>query len=312
MANGNRHTLYLVPETTFGVTPATPAMKYYRHNSVTLAQAKNTLQSEEIRPDRQIVDFRMGTGQAAGNVVSELAHSSFDQVLEALLMGTWTNNVLKIGITRRSFTMLRNFEDLEGTAPDNKRYQIFRGMEANTLALAISTEAMTQMTVGWIGKATELASAGPVGATYGAADTTLAMDSFTGVIKEGGNVVAVVTEIQLNLENGIEPRYVVGSRDTIRPSSGRATVTGQIVAYFEDSSLLSKYLNEEASSIEFEMLDTANNKIRISLPRIKYTGGQTDVSGQGPITLTLPFQAVYDAASASTLTITRVPAVVVP
>lgn len=308
MANGNRHSLYYVPETTYGVTPATPAFKYFRHNTTTLALAKNTLQSEEIRPDRQIVDFRMGTGQTGGEVVSELAYGDFDDMLEALMMGTWTTNVLKVGTTRRSFTMLRRFEDLAGASPNNKNVQILTGMELNTMSLQVTTEAIVQMTMGFVGQDMKLAAANPTGATLAAAGTGLAMDSFTGTITEGGMAIAVITEIQLQVENGIEPRYVVGSRSSIRPSSGRCTVTGQITAYFEDSYLLEKYINETTSNIEFTLMDgVGGNGIKFTLPRIKYTGGQTDVGGTGPITIPLPFQATYDATSGTTLAITRVP-----
>jgi len=40
-------------------------------------------------------------------------------------------------------------------------------------------------------------------------------------------------------------------------------------------------------------------------PRIKYTGGQADVANDGPITLSLPIQALYDSATGTQLRITR-------
>lgn len=308
MSNGNRHTMYYVPEASYGVTPLTPAFKYLRHNTTTLAQAKNTLQSAEIRPNRQIVDFRMGTGQAGGNVVSELAYGDFDDALEALFMGTWTDDVLKIGNTRRSFSMLRRFEDMDAAAPNNKKVQRFYGMEFNTMDLQVTTEAIVQMTMGMVGKGMELSATNPVGATIGNPGTNLAMDSFTGVITENGVDIAVITEIALKLENGIEPRYVVGSRDSIRPSSQKATVTGTITAFFEDSYLLEKFINEETSDIEFTLMDGINgNGLKFSIPRVKYTGGQTDVSGDGAITIPMPFQATYDPTTDTTLSITRIP-----
>lgn len=309
MANGSRHTLHLVPEVTYGTTPATPSMAFYRYNTTTLAIAKNTLQSEEIRPNRQISDFRMGTQQAAGEVVSELSFGSFDQILEALMLGTWDTDELKIGTVRRSFSIMRSFDDLGGVAPNNKKVQLYTGMEANTLALTVTTEAINQISLGWVGKSMGLSATPPAGATLADPSTTGGMDSFTGTITEDGTPIAVITEISLNLENGIEPRYVVGSRESIRPSLGMANVSGQITAYFEDSYLLEKYINEQTSNIEFTLTDgAAGNSYKFTLPRIKYTGGNTDVSGQGPITIVLPFQATYDGAADTTMTITRIPA----
>ena len=34
----------------------------------------------------------------------------------------------------------------------------------------------------------------------------------------------------------------------------------------------------------------------MTLPNIKYTGGQPDVSGEGTITLSMPFKALCDCA----------------
>lgn len=308
MSNGSRHGLYLVPETAYGTTPATPAFDFYRHNTTTLAAVKNTLQSEEIRPNRQLADFRMGTQQGAGNVVSELAFGSFDKVIEALMLGTWDSDTVRIGTTRRSFSILRVFDDLDGVAPNNKKCQLFTGMEANTLSLAVTTEAINQITVGWVGKGMSLSATPPVGATLGTPDDTAGMDSFTGTITEGGQSIAVITEIQINLENGIEPRYVVGSRNSIRPSLGVAQVSGQVTAYFEDSYLLEKYINEQTSNIEFTLTDgEGGNAYKFTLPKIKYTGGNTDVGGQGSITIVLPFTATYDGTSDTTMMITRIP-----
>lgn len=313
MANGNRHEMYIVKETAYGITPGTPAFKYFRHNTTTLAQAKNTLQSEEIRPNRQLMDFRMGTGQTGGDIVSELAYTSFDDALSGLMFNPWASNKLSIGVLRQSFTIVRLFADLEGTAPNDKKYQTYVGMEFNTLALQVNTEAITQATFGMVGKAMTLSSTGPVGATYGLPDVTSAMDSFTGTITEDGVQIGVITEIQLSIENGIEPRFVVGSKQSIRPSSGRCNVTGQITAYFEDSYLLEKFINEQTSNIEFTLTDgEAGNSYKFVIPRIKYTGGQTDVSGPGAVSIPMPFQATYDATSDTTLSIERIPAPVGP
>ena len=62
MANGSRHSMRYVAEATYGTTPATPAFKPIRHTSTTLGLSKESLQSEEIRDDRQIADFRHGAG----------------------------------------------------------------------------------------------------------------------------------------------------------------------------------------------------------------------------------------------------------
>lgn len=305
MADGSRHSMRMVAETAYGVTPATPVFKPIRHTQTTLALSKEAIQSEELRSDRQITDYRQGARQVGGDISFELSYGSFDEILEALTLGTWAGNVLKAGVTRRSFTIERLFADL---APVDNPYHRFTGVEFNTLALAINANAMITGTIGVLGQDAGVASAIIAGSTVAAPSTTSPLDSFTGSLKEAGVSIAVITEIALNLDNGLAARFVVGSKTSIRPSIGRSNVSGTVTAYFENSTLLNKFINEIESSIEFTLPDGAGNSYTILMPRIKYTGGQPDVTGEGPITLAMPFQALLHSPSGTQLQITRTPA----
>lgn len=304
MADGSRHSMAQVLETVYGVIPATPAFKAIRHNSTTLATAINTIQSEELRDDRNQTDLRHGTRSVGGEIVSELSFGSLDDQLEALLCGTWNANALVNGVVRRSFSLFRNFKDVDSS---KLPYFTYVGCEYNTMTLSISTEAIVTVNFGIVG-ANQLApsSTVPTGATFVGPLTTEPMDSFSGSIKEGGVESAVVTEIELSIENGIAPRYVVGSKKSIKQSIGRFKVSGTLTAYFEDATLIGKYLREEASSLEITVTDgIPGNQYTFLLPKIKFTGGQPDVGGEGPITLSMPFTASYGPSILGTLKITR-------
>lgn len=304
MADGSRHSMAQALETTYGELPATPAFEAIRHNSTTLATAINTIQSEELRDDRNQTDLRHGTRAVGGEIVSELSFGSLDDQLEALLCGTWNNDVLVNGVVRRSFSLFRNFKDVDSS---KLPYFTYVGCEYNTMTLSISTEAIVTVNFGIVGaNQLEPSSTVPTGATFGEPSTTEPMDSFSGSIKEGGVESAVVTEIELSVENGIAPRYVVGSKKSIKQSIGKFKVSGTLTAYFEDATLIGKYLREEASSLEITVTDgMPDNQYTFLLPKIKFTGGQPDVGGEGPITLSMPFTASYDPSILSTLKITR-------
>lgn len=309
MADGSRHSLYAVEESVYGQTPNDPALEAVRITGTTLGLSKDSLQSAEIRSDRQIADFRMGANQVGGDINFELSYGSFDKLLQGVLLSAdWAGSpeAIKAGVTRKSFTFVRHFEQFKAA---DKPYYVYRGVEINQMQLSISANAMVTGTFTVFGQSQELLSdlSGMGTPTFPAASTTSPVDSFTGALQEGGKTIAVITEISLTLANGIEPRFVVGSKNSIKPSLARSNLTGSITAYFEDSSLVQKFIDETDSSIKFELPDTDGNNMTIEIPRIKYTGGQPDVTGEGPITLTMPFQALLDKTTGTNIVISRTP-----
>lgn len=312
MASGSRHSLRYVRELVRGVTPATPAYKAFRQTETSLGLSKEKLTSAEARSDRMPSDIRHGARAVAGDVGIELSYGSYDDLLEATLMGTWGagdgtggSDRLKAGVVRRTFTIEREFADLE----TGEKYHRFTGCEFNKLELDVNANAMVTGTFSIIGKDMIAAATPVVGSTYANPLSTSPLDSFTGVLKEGGQTIAVITEIKLSIENGLESRYVVGDKTSINPSVGRAMVTGNITAFFEDSTLITKFINETTSSIEFSLPDPEGNVLTFVMPRIKYSGGQPDTNGDGPITLSMPIDALYDATSGTNLYIERKAAV---
>lgn len=307
MSNGSRHSLYAVPESSYGVTPSTPALEQIRVTTCTLGLSKDALESEELRSDRQVADFRLGSNQVGGDITFELSYGSFDELLEGALMGQWETDApsagidrLRVGTVRKPFSFLRHFADI----PD-KPFFLYTGCEITTLNINIASNSMITGSMSVLGSGQSIAASAPAGATYPAVSTTQPLDSFTGALKENDITIGVVTEMSLSLENGLESRFVVGSKDGIEPSSGRSRLSGSVTVFFEDVVLVEKFINETASSLEFALPDGAGNLQTFIIPRIVYTGGKPDVTGEGSITLTMPFQAVLDPASNTNFEIQR-------
>lgn len=302
MADGSRHGLRYIAESTYGTTPATPTFTPLRHTSCSLGLSKNSSESGELNPSRQIQDLRHGAYQVGGEIGFELSTTTFDDMLEAVLGGTWSGDELKAGQTRRSFTFERYFADI---APADKPFHRFTGCELNTMSLNVQPDSRVTGSFGVIGQNMLTDTAIITGSSVNADTTTAGVDSFSGTLQEGGSSIGVVTEISLNITNNLNPRFIIGSKQTARPSQGQIIVSGQIGVFFENSDMLDKFINETESSIEFSLPDPAGNDLNFLLPKVKYSGGQPDVSGPGEIILTMPFQALYDATEASNITITR-------
>ena len=310
MADGVGHSLFAVAETVRGTTPNDPALQTIRITGTTLGLSKDPLQSNEIRSDRQISDFRLGSNQVAGDINFELSYGSFDEFLKGVLCSpawTGTPEAIKAEKTRWTWTLVRQFEELSAV---QKPFYVYSGCEMNNLSLTVTANAMITGTFTVFGQKQEilgdLTSLGTP--TFVDPTNTKPIDTFTGTLNEGGSEIAVVTELTLSLQNSVAARFVVGNKNSIDPSIGRSNLTGTITAFFEDSSLVEKFVNETESDLEVNLIDLDGNTITIKLPRIVYTGGQPDVTGEGPITLSLPFQALKDETEGTQIIIERVPA----
>lgn len=302
MADGSRHVLAYVAEATYGTTPGTPSMIEQRHTACDLKLDKDQFLSRELSSLRQVKDVRHGAKRVSGGFNFEYSHNAVDDWLEALLGGTWAANVLKVGNTRRSFTVERQFTDLTAASPGTV-FQRFTGTEVNSLELSVRPNDILRGKFGMVGQTMATATAA-LDASLTAAPANPVMDSLTGSISEGGGSIATVTGVDLRITNNLIPRYVVGSATTIRPGIGMLEVTGRLTAFFEDTTLLAKWITETNSTLQVVHSD-GTKTLTIDLARLNYTMGETPTPDSGPTPINLDFRAVYDPSDATTIKITR-------
>lgn len=305
MADGSQHAAYAIVETVYGTTPAMPTMAAIRHTEFDVGLDKDTLQSAEIRSDRNVTDLRLGQNKCGGPFGMEIVNDSlFEDFLSAVFCDEWAAGVLVNGVDRKSFSFLRHFGDL---GAGNKPYHLMGGLEFGSCEIKIPTSGIATATFDTIGQTYVLGEAPPTGATLSAPTTTSPMDTFTGAVQEGGAPIAVITEANIKFDNSMDRKFVIGSRNTLRPSRGRFSASGNITCYYESASMLDKFLNGTASSLSLQ-LSNGTESFTFYLPNIKYTGGRVSVKDEGPITLNMPFQAIYDGTTGGAAKVTRNPA----
>jgi tail tube protein len=299
-AHASRHSISYVAESTFGTTPGTPTMLELRNNGSTLGLKKDSFVSEEIRNDRQIVDMRHGVRRVEGDISFELSYGAFDDFLAAVMFGAWATNVLKTGVAKTSFSIERAFADVS-------EYHQLTGCLINTMSLDIAPNAMITGSFGIFGKDMAV-SATPLDASVTAAAANPPFDGFTGSLLEGGGA-ALITALSLNLNNNLNPTYVIGADSANEIIEGASVVTGEATFLFESEALLNKFLAETESSISVTLEGASGGDLTFLIPRLKYTGGDPDVSSSNEgILLRAPFQALRDSTEATNLKITRTPA----
>ena len=112
IATGSRHDMAYIEEVTFGTTPATPPFKAIRHTGTTLGLSKDAIESEELREDRQIAHYRHGNKAVSGDINFELSDGSFDDLIEAVMCGAWTADVVKTGHHRSKLPCRDNYRPI--------------------------------------------------------------------------------------------------------------------------------------------------------------------------------------------------------
>jgi hypothetical protein len=77
-------------EVTFGVLPVATGAQTIRRVSSNFNLTKETYQSEEIRPDYQMQDFRHGVRAVEGSISGELSSGAYSDFLASALARNWT------------------------------------------------------------------------------------------------------------------------------------------------------------------------------------------------------------------------------
>ena len=88
-----------------------------------------------------------------------------------------------------------------------------------------------------------------------------------------------MTSIDFSLSNSLAPTFVVGADNAQSLEFGSAVVEGTMTVYYEDETLINKFLNETESSITVSVDDpTGSNAYTFEFPRVKYNGASVPPS----------------------------------
>lgn len=303
-ASGSGVRVAYVPETAFGVTPATPAFKPLQVTTGGLRTNKATGTSEERRPDRNVRDeFELGQ-DVTGSFSFEAAYGPLDDIFSAALFAQWNTNVLKNGTTPQSFT----FEETIPVGTD-EFYSRFPGAMINTLSLNIAArEAVTGQFTVMAEK--EVTSDEPVeDSTYAAASTAPTMTASANVASFAVTGVVgtpLVRSISLEINNNLRTRPAVGTKFSAEFGAGRCDVTGSMAIYFASNALYDQVLAHGSAAVSWIMGNATNQKYRVTLPKIRLGDGERTVGGTNDdVMLTVPFRAIFDATENCSIKIER-------
>lgn len=113
MSDANLASLAFIAESVLGTTPATPELQAIRYTGEALKNTKETIQSAEIRSDRQIPDLAKVGSQPDGNFNFELSYTAQQVFMAAALQAAFVSFDIDATCDLTAATEL-----VEGTAAD--------------------------------------------------------------------------------------------------------------------------------------------------------------------------------------------------
>lgn len=295
-SGANSYVAYIA-ETVYGTTPATPELTGLPLTSFNVNLTKTNQADNSINLDGQSRLTTFGNENVAGEIDDSLS-TLHDALLESAMLSTFSTGVLKMGSTKKSFTFEQAF-------PSTSIYRTFTGVEVDKMAINVPVNGDVTVKYNVIGKAMTVG-----GATIDTSGTITAPTTFRsmrhngGSVKEGGSTIGYITNIALNVDNGFDQNFVLGSNTIHETTVGPRKVTGSFTALFESSAIMTKFISGTTSSFEFTVSD-GTNTYKFDLPNISYTAATIGVSNQATIPVAVTFTASYDATAASTLVITK-------
>lgn len=298
-AAGSRVQLAFIPEVVYGTTPATPQTQLLDFSSASLGLNPTAITDPTIKSNRQKSYSRRGNVSTEGTLDVVLRPDNYDAFLEAALQGTWATNVLKVGNTQRSFAIEQGFTDIA-------QYRVFNGSVVSTMKISVPVSGLVTAQFGFSGANTSAFTGTSIDSTPTAVADKPGFFHEGGTFKEGGVVVGFLSAIEFDLNNNVQPQYALGVLGARSVTSGTVSVTGKVTALFEDVTFYNKFVNNTDSTIEFTLLTEGAESMTFLLPKVKYTSGSIPVQNDGPLTVEMNFEAIYDSTEGSVLTITRV------
>lgn len=295
----NRTAIRIVPETTFGTTPATPALQNLRYTGESLSFNQRSVTSDEIRSDRSTVDLVRVGAEVSGDINVEMSFESFQDLLEGAFCSDFGAPVadvstIKNGTTLKSFTIQKHFQDLAVPI-----FQNFVGCRVGGLSLDFKSGSILTGSFSFMGLNATSGTSQIAGATFtnpGAGNQVMnAVTNLVEIKKDGVTMATKIKAMTLELNNNLRGQEAIGTLGNVGIALGRLEIMGNIELYFENATEYTAFLNATAFELSFKLLDADGNYYLFTMPNVKYEEGTINSGGlDQDLMVNGKWRALYD------------------
>lgn len=319
-ARGIATKLTMWDESTYGVTPVTPAGEnvYFRTCNVKGAIARAV--DETLSGKRGMPPSIMTNRDINGQLVTTFAPQSCIKFLKHLIgaptitpgtgMATFLfslANALPV-----SFGLEQDFGSAIATPG---RYLVNKGCRLSKGSFKFAPQGFIDATYDVRGATFDMSGTTPADASPDDFGHT-GFSMFTASITEGGSPIATVTDVTLDIDNDLDDSLFVIGGGGVRGAlpEGFMKIGGQLTALFHDASLLTKGLNNTETSLAIVLQNgtgagtAGNEKVTFSIPNMFYDFQSPEIPGPKGLKTMLNFTGhragtAEQAASIEVLTV---------
>lgn len=240
------------------------------------------------------------------STTSRLTLKDFDGALGTLVAESGNANLsyksaksIINGSTKKSFTIEKGLNDV------NAFFQ-YRGMRTGAFELNFSSREAITGKADFVGKGETTSSATiDNNGSYTPSQTNPFIDASNNIPKfhEGGvKFTGSVKSFSLSIKNNLREQDQIGSPDNAGIGVGRGDVSGKAQMYFSDLTVYDKFNGNIETSFMEALRDEDGNAVIISLPRVKFMGGEVPAPGaEQDVMQTYDWQALKDKTKGYTI-----------
>jgi hypothetical protein len=295
-AKGYNSQLVLGYESVYGKTPTTITGYSIPFNQSKIAIKQNLIESSTIHGRRDKEQPAVGNIDVSGSIVVPMDQIGIGYWLAAMFGSPTTTgsgdpytHVFKV--TDRQPSLV-----LEQQYPDITAYEMFNGCKVNKFSFMYGGDNELTANIDLMGAKR----------TVGAATFTsflqdislLKFSNFHGSIEEGGLPLAIVTEASLNVDFGLDGNtYAIGGGGyRTQLPEGYLQVSGNIKAFFEDTVLLNKAINNTRTSLKFKFAN-GTHSLGFYMEEVLIEQTSPGIESEKGIMINLPFKAFYNSGT---------------
>lgn len=176
----------------------------------------------------------------------------------------------------------------------------YSGLKISSAKIDAKPAAITTVEFGMMGQSV-VTSTSQYFTSPTAAATTGVVAGAAGALYLDGTKIATVTSLNAEITGNLETGAVLGTRNVANVFLGRVTAKGEFSAYFTDSILYTKFVNEEALTLTFRQDGNSGESFVITFPKIKLTSTTKDDKEVGGIIQTVGFTALLNDGTNTSL-----------